>query len=260
MMSPPILDEAGPSGTAQPSDPFSVLEKRTTDKVRATAEAERLYDLEELSAARWSDPYDLNVKLRKSFRATKKEDQARKARDDTVRARIGWADDRQLVGEDAVGKEEAKRTWEAARGEYIEESEKRRRTGGDSLALLDDTKRVTSRSTGSSDAPAALSSKAPKLRSTHTPSRSHVNPSRHSITPHSKSRVSISAPSPSSSGPRSSHTRAQPKSMATSAVQSQGARALAARLQKNTARRNDPFFDQLRSSLSSSTDSPHRRP
>ncbi|KAJ5550537.1 hypothetical protein N7535_001520 [Penicillium sp. DV-2018c] len=53
-------------------DPFSKIEGKVEDKTRASAEASRILELQERQMRDWDDPYEMNRKLRKTFRAERK--------------------------------------------------------------------------------------------------------------------------------------------------------------------------------------------
>ncbi|KAJ5129725.1 uncharacterized protein N7515_005764 [Penicillium bovifimosum] len=53
-------------------DPFSKIEGKVEDKMRASAEASRILELQGRQMRDWEDPYEMNRKLRKTFRAERK--------------------------------------------------------------------------------------------------------------------------------------------------------------------------------------------
>jgi coiled-coil domain-containing protein 130 len=53
-------------------DPFSKLEGKVEDKMRASAEASRILELQERQKRDWEDPYEMSKKLRRTFRAERK--------------------------------------------------------------------------------------------------------------------------------------------------------------------------------------------
>lgn len=95
----PIHDPA-----AVPTDgAFSQLDKAKTSKADQARRQTRVEELEEHAAEHWSDPYERNAGLRKSFRFEKKARIERALRDAALRERIGWSDDRMLLSESAAG-------------------------------------------------------------------------------------------------------------------------------------------------------------
>jgi coiled-coil domain-containing protein 130 len=91
----------------------------------------RLSSLQELSERNSADPYTLSSKLRRKFRAEKKEDRAKQEEETSVRNRYALPEELKLVPEDEV-REEASRGWQERRKDW--ESEE----GGKRLRLAND--------------------------------------------------------------------------------------------------------------------------
>lgn len=83
----PVFDTEKPEG--EQGDAFAKFEKDTTSKKRAMTNAERMAELEDLNDDRWSDPYELNRALRKSFREDKGKRREKRDKDDELAARYG---------------------------------------------------------------------------------------------------------------------------------------------------------------------------
>lgn len=122
-------DRGDAEGAATGGDAFAQLEKRKTDKAAQSERQARVEQLEQHSAQRWSDPHEVNRKMRATFRADKKARRAREERDASLRARIGWDDDRLLAGETSADAGDAtpdvRREWHSLRAARRAESERR---------------------------------------------------------------------------------------------------------------------------------------
>ena len=77
---------------------FAQLEKQQQQRQNARTYQERVAELEQVSAERWTDPYGINAQLRKTFRAEKHARLRRELSDASLRERIGWSQDRLLAG------------------------------------------------------------------------------------------------------------------------------------------------------------------
>ncbi|CAO1637215.1 unnamed protein product [Parajaminaea phylloscopi] len=111
---------ASGSGTSQNLDPFAKLDKETSERERAAARTQRILELEAHTSQRWSDPYLLNSKLRSSFRAEKKEAQAKRIEEQQFRDRIGWKEGARVVGakeNDAQHAQSDREEWKRGREE-----------------------------------------------------------------------------------------------------------------------------------------------
>ncbi|UNI18202.1 Protein saf4 [Purpureocillium takamizusanense] len=72
---------------------FAKLERTIEDREQLRHAGERIAGLLEDSARRWDDPYAQNQRLRRAFRARRKQREARAADDDALRDRMGLAID-----------------------------------------------------------------------------------------------------------------------------------------------------------------------
>lgn len=88
------------SATDTEDDPFAMLERKKTDQEKAKERSARLKELESSATRRSADPYTLNVSLRDHFRRGKKQRLQQQIKDDNLRKRIGWNDDRILATEE----------------------------------------------------------------------------------------------------------------------------------------------------------------
>lgn len=68
---------------------FASLEKTIEDRERLKAATERIDDLMDVSNKHWDDPYSQNQKLRKAFRADRKEREGEAAKTEALRDRLG---------------------------------------------------------------------------------------------------------------------------------------------------------------------------
>lgn len=68
---------------------FASLEKTIEDREAAKASTERIDDLLDVSARQWDDPYTLNQKLRRTFRAERKDLEKKAAKDESLKDAMG---------------------------------------------------------------------------------------------------------------------------------------------------------------------------
>lgn len=68
---------------------FASLEKTIEDRAAAKASTERIDDLLDVAARQWDDPYTLNQKLRKTFRAERKDLEKTAAKDESLKNTMG---------------------------------------------------------------------------------------------------------------------------------------------------------------------------
>lgn len=87
------LTSGGGISSSTGTDAFSQLEKETNEKTLNERRTKRILELEAHASSRWSDPYVLNAKMRKTFRGVKKIEQAKRIEEDRFRKSIGWKDD-----------------------------------------------------------------------------------------------------------------------------------------------------------------------
>ncbi|WFD06711.1 galactose-6-sulfurylase [Malassezia vespertilionis] len=78
---------------------FAQLEKRQEERKAAPKRQARIDELEEWAEKRWAEPYEKNASLRQIFRAEKHARTERAIRDAALRERMGWDQDKVLVGE-----------------------------------------------------------------------------------------------------------------------------------------------------------------
>ena len=71
------------------SNAFASLEKTIADRKQFAEAATRIDDLTDYSGRHWDDPYAQNQRLRRAFRADRKERQRRQAADDRIKDRLG---------------------------------------------------------------------------------------------------------------------------------------------------------------------------
>ncbi|KAI0028963.1 CWC16 protein [Vararia minispora EC-137] len=128
-------------------DPLAALEKSTDAKTHAEkVQAPRLEQLQAASDRLNSDPYTHSSRVRKRFRADKKEEKALQAADDALKVRYGLPAEMTLVRDDAQSVANAHNAWVEGRKEGV----KRRKVEA----------RVSSPSGGSSSGSALVSLKA----------------------------------------------------------------------------------------------------
>ena len=94
----PTKDNHQTPGMSERDGAFAQLEKQQQQKQNAHTYQERVAELEQVSAERWTDPYGINAQLRKTFRAEKHARLRRELSDASLRERIGWSQDRLLAG------------------------------------------------------------------------------------------------------------------------------------------------------------------
>lgn len=73
----------------QRSSAFASLEKTIEDRQRLREATERIDELQHVARRQWDDPYTLNQKLRRSFRAGRKEREKALEKTEAVRERMG---------------------------------------------------------------------------------------------------------------------------------------------------------------------------
>lgn len=91
-------------GAGEKEDPFAKLEKQKVEENKAKERQARVEELEKEARKKWSDPYALNEKLRRSFRRGKRRRTEQMEKDIELKNRIGWNDDKLLVGEVTPGR------------------------------------------------------------------------------------------------------------------------------------------------------------
>lgn len=126
-------------------------EKSAIDKQVAETSKTRIAALADLQDERWSDPYTLSKKLRKSHRAEKRVIKAKEESDAALRAKLGLPEDLKFSDDTETFKEEARQAWETAKS---------------NLADPDHRKRKRLEITGSSLATGSSKRKAPSVSST----------------------------------------------------------------------------------------------
>ncbi|PKI84199.1 Ram2p [Malassezia vespertilionis] len=94
----PIYDSEAAVKTEQEGG-FAQLEKRQEERKAAPKRQARIDELEEWAEKRWAEPYEKNASLRQIFRAEKHARTERAIRDAALRERMGWDQDKVLVGE-----------------------------------------------------------------------------------------------------------------------------------------------------------------
>ncbi|KAK4702625.1 acyl-CoA oxidase, partial [Phenoliferia sp. Uapishka_3] len=143
-----VLDT--PLDPDKPPDPFALLERTQTQKVRALSAAGQLQALEELQSSRWSDPYAASKALRSSFRKDKKVRVASEGRAEGVRAKYALGDrvtkeDLRTPAREVLDQES--REWEEAQRERGRREEIRlgkRRRESDQVGWREEEKASTS--------------------------------------------------------------------------------------------------------------------
>ncbi|KAH0614876.1 uncharacterized protein H6S33_000512 [Morchella sextelata] len=86
-----VIRVKDPEEISRLEDPFAKAEKKVVDKTEAKQGAERIAELQGLSDRQWQDPYEYSRKMRKIFRAERKELQEKSAATEAIRERAGLA-------------------------------------------------------------------------------------------------------------------------------------------------------------------------
>lgn len=108
------------AGSSLAADPFAKLDKETSQRALNSARTKRILELEDHATRRWSDPYSLNARLRKSFRTEKKVEQAKRHEESQFREQLGWREDAPLLSlraNDDQHKEVDQAEWKRLREE-----------------------------------------------------------------------------------------------------------------------------------------------
>ncbi|EJD49676.1 DUF572-domain-containing protein, partial [Auricularia subglabra TFB-10046 SS5] len=157
--------------TSAPVDPLAALEKTAEQAAHSkTVVAPRLEQLQAHADRMRADPYAHSLRVRKQFRAQKKEDNERKKKDDAFKEKYGLSEELQLErDDDAALKEEA-------RLELLKERQRRLAeppTPSTALRRL----KAGSSSASSPSASGAAGLKAALLRNTYAKLPSRAKPS-----------------------------------------------------------------------------------
>lgn len=112
---------------------MAAAEKQTIDKQVAETSKSRIQALASLQEDRWSDPYILSKRLRKSHREEKRVIQARDESDSALRSKLSLPQDLDLEEDNEQFKLEAQKEWRDAKSQAStsvrdEDSRKRRRS------------------------------------------------------------------------------------------------------------------------------------
>ncbi|KAG8748157.1 hypothetical protein FRC10_008890 [Ceratobasidium sp. 414] len=228
------VHENDPSKNA-PLDPLQSLEKSTNQEENYIKHAKpHLEELQELSAARSSDPYALSSRLRKSFRTDKHVALRVKASDDAVRERYGLDANLKLVdANDALLREDAKEGWVEGKRRLEEESVKRRLEDAHNGLLSVQPSDASSSVAGPSKQESRPSTRAVSIQS---PPKHKAHDSRPIHKAHSYAHKSALRSVPLSRPGITSTKKDLVQSARSKAISS-----LAATLAANSARKLDPF-------------------
>ncbi|KAG9095019.1 hypothetical protein FS749_011274 [Ceratobasidium sp. UAMH 11750] len=226
------VHENDPSKNA-PLDPLQSLEKSTNQEENYIKHAKpHLEQLQELSAARSSDPYTLSSRLRKSFRTDKHAALRIKASDDAVRERYGLDANLKLVdANDALLREEAKDGWVEGKKRLEEDSAKRRlEDAHNGLLSVQQNDASSSSAAGPSRSEPRPSTRTVSIQS---PPKHKPHDSRPIHKAHSQAHKSAIRSAPLS--------RPGTKKDLAQSAKSKAISNLAATLAANSARKLDPF-------------------